>query len=76
MKLTLRCVFADDTTATFSIDNIDPTRGVASDIREKIKAFNQAQGGTLSTKLKSKNGMNWIGIDKAYSTVTDRTYIF
>ncbi len=76
MKLTLRCLFADDTTATFTIDNINPTVGIASDAKEKIKAFNAAQGGELSTKLKSKNGFNWIGINRAVVTKTERNYIF
>lgn len=75
-KLTLRCVFADETTATFTIDNIDPQNGIASDARQKIIAFNAANGGTLSSKMKSKNGFNWIGINRAVVTTTDRTYIF
>lgn len=75
-KLTLRCVFADDTTQTFTIDNINPNVGIASDAKQKIMAFNNAQGGTLSSKLKSKNGFNWVMIDKATVTTTERTYIF
>lgn len=76
MKLTIRNVFADDTKLTVTIDNINPTNGVNNNIRQIIKDFNNAQGGTLSPKMKSKNGANWIGIDRAYSTITDREYIF
>lgn len=75
-KLTVRCVFADDTTATITIDNINPNAGIASDAKQKIMAFNDAKGGELSSKMKSKNGFNWIGIDKATLTTTERTYIF
>lgn len=75
-KLTLRCVFSDDTTATFSIDGINPENGVVADIKQRILDFNAAKGGDLSTKLKSKNGGNWIAIDKMYTTTTNRVYIF
>lgn len=75
-KLTLRCVFADDTTATYSVDNINPSVGIAADAKQRIMNFNAQQGGTLASKLKSKNGANWIMIDKATVTTTDRTYIF
>lgn len=75
-KLTIRCLFADDTTATFTIDNINPNVGIANDAKEKIIAFNNAQGGTLANKLKSKNGFNWIGINRATVTTTERNYIF
>lgn len=75
-KLTLRCLFADETTATFTIDNINPEVGIAADAANRIIEFNNQQGGTLSTKMKSKNGFNWIGINRAVVTTTDRTYIF
>lgn len=76
MKLSLRCVFADDTTQTITIDGIDPTKGVAADLKTRIMEFNAAKGGTLSSKMKSKNGFNWIGINRAVTTTTDRNYIF
>lgn len=75
-KLTIRAVFADETKSTFAIDNINPQSGVNPDIKFIIRNFNENAGGTLSTKLRSKNGFNWIGIDKAVYTVTDRQYIF
>ena len=75
-KLALRNVFADDTVETITINNIDPTTGVNPNIKNIIKTFNANQGGELSTKMKSKNGFNWIGIDKATITTTDRVYIF
>lgn len=75
-KLTLRCLFEDETTATFTIDGINPQTGVVADLKAQIIAFNNARGGELSTKMKSKNGFNWIGINRAVLTTTDRQYIF
>lgn len=75
-KLTVRCVFADDSTTTITIDNINPEVGVNPNLRSIISNFNNAGGGTLSTKLKNKNGFNWIGINRAVLTTTDRTYYF
>lgn len=75
-KLTVRCLFDDDTTATFTIDGINPQVGVANDAVQTIKDFNAARGGDLATKMKSKNGANWIGINRAVYTITDRQYIF
>lgn len=75
-KLTLRVVFADETKTSINIDNINPTAGVNPNIKNIIKEFNTAKGGDLATKMKSKNGFNWIGIDRAYYTVTNRQYIF
>lgn len=75
-KLTIRNVFEDDTTATITIDGINPSVGVNPNIRQIIKDFNANKGGDLSTKMKSKNGFNWIGIDRAVLTTTNRVYIF
>lgn len=75
-KLTVRAVFADDTTATISIDNINPTVGTNPNLRSIIMNFNANKGGELAGKMKSKNGYDWVGIDKAYFTITDRQYIF
>lgn len=75
-KLAIRCVFADETKQTITIDKINPASGVNTNIRQIIMQFNDAAGGTLASKMKSKNGFNWIGIDKAVYTVTDRNYIF
>lgn len=75
-KLTIRNVFADSTKQTVTIDNINPTVGVNPNIRTLIMNFNKESGGTLSEKMKSKSGANWIGIDKAVLTSTDREYIF
>lgn len=75
-KLTVRCLFADDTTATFTIDGINPQVGIASGAIQAIKNFNAIRGGDLADKMKSKNGANWIGIDRAVYTITDRQYIF
>lgn len=76
MKLSVRCVFADDTTQTIAIDGINPSVGVAQDLKERIMNFNNNKGGTLATKMKSKNGFNWIGINRVTLTTTDRVYIF
>lgn len=75
-KLTIRCLFTDDTTATFSIDGINPENGVASDLKQKILSFNAAKGGELANKMKSKNGANWTAINKVTLTTTNRQYIF
>jgi len=76
MKLNIRCVYADDTKETVTINNINPSAGINSNMVTIIKQFNNQSGGTLSSKMKSKNGANWIGIDKATTVETRRTYIF
>lgn len=76
MKLSIRVVYADDTKETLTISNINPTVGVNPNMVTLIKNFNATKGGTLSTKMKSKNGANWIGIDKATTIETRRNYIF
>lgn len=75
-RLSIRCVFADDSTTTINIDNINPTVGVNPNLRQIITQFNNSQGGTLATKMKNKNGFNWVKINRAALTTTDRTYIF
>lgn len=75
-KLTIRCLFADNTTATFTIDGINPEAGVATDIKQQVLDFNAVAGGALATKMKSKNGFNWIAIDRLTLTTTNRQYIF
>lgn len=76
-KLTIRCVFADDTKTTITIDNINPEQGVdANTVKQRVNEFNAQQGGELATKMKSKNGFNWIGIDSAVITHIERNYIF
>lgn len=75
-KLTVRAVFADESKSNITINDINPEAGLNPDVRTIIRNFNAQDGGALSTKLKSKTGANWIGIDKATYTVTDRTYIF
>lgn len=75
-KLSIRAVFADETKSTITIDNINPTSGVNPQLKAIIQNFNAQSGGELATKLKSKNGFNWTGIDRAIYTVTDRQYIF
>lgn len=76
MKLSIRVIFADDTKETITINNINPSVGVNPQIANIIKQFNANSGGTLATKMKSKNGANWIGIDKATTVETRRQYIF
>lgn len=75
-RLTIRNVFADDTKITITVDNINPQVGVNPNLKQIIADFNAQSGGTLTTKMKSKNGANWIGIDKATVTETERNYIF
>lgn len=79
-KLVVTALFADETTLKIAVDNIKPeniTSGAQiEEIRQRCKQFNAAQGGTLSTKMKSKNGFNWIGIKAAQIVTTDKTVIF
>jgi len=75
-KLAVRNVFADDTKVTISIDNLRRNNVSITNIKNKVMAFNDSEGGSLATKMKSKNGANWIGIDKVTLTTTERTYIF
>lgn len=75
-KLTVRAVFADNSKSNITINDINPETGLNPDVRTIIRNFNNNDGGTLATKMKSKTGANWIGIDKATYTVTEREYIF
>lgn len=79
-KLVTTALFADETTLKITVDNIKPeniTSGAQiEEIRQRCKQFNAQQGGTLSTKMKSKNGFNWIGIKAVQIVTTDKTVIF
>lgn len=78
-RLEITNVFADNDTAKITIDNIKPQNMTGSqmeNIRSRVIAFNNANGGTLSTKMKSKNGFNWIGIKKVQIVTTDKTVLF
>lgn len=78
-KFTLQAVFADETTSTFTVNDIDPasvTETLINNARQTIMNFNAQKGGALSTKMKSKNGFNWIGIKSFNVITTDRQYIF
>lgn len=79
-KLTVTNLFADESTLKITVDNIKPeniTSGAQIEaIRARCKQFNAEEGGTLSTKMKSKNGFNWIGIKAVEIITTDKTVIF
>lgn len=78
-RLEVTNVFADDSTAKITIDNIKPENMTGTQIeviRSQVMAFNNNNGGTLSTKMKSKNGFNWVGIKKVQIVTTDKTVIF
>lgn len=77
-KLEITNVFADDTTAKVTVDNIKPENinSNIQNIKTTIQNFNSNQGGTLSTKMKSKNGFNWTGIKKAQIIYTDKVILF
>lgn len=78
-RLEVTNVFADDSTAKVTIDNINPenmTNQQVEIIRSQVMEFNNNSGGALSTKMKSKNGFNWIGIKKVQIVTTDKTVIF
>lgn len=78
-RLEITNVFADNDTAKITIDNIKPENIDSTQIetiRARVIAFNNANGGTLTTKMKSKNGFNWIGIKKVQIVTTDKTVLF
>lgn len=78
-RLEVTNVFADNETAKITIDNIRPENldnTQIENIRSRVIAFNNANGGTLSTKMKSKNGFNWIGIKKVQIVTTEKQVIF
>lgn len=77
-KLEITNVFADETKAKVTIDNIKPENisGNVESIRQQVMNFNNNNGGTLATKMKSKNGFNWTGISQVRIITTDTTYIF
>lgn len=66
--------FEDDTKATVSLSNVDPTDINVDAMISKIEAANTA--GTLKTLLSSKYGANWRGISAMKVTYTERTYLF
>ncbi len=78
-RLEVTNVFADDSTAKIAIDNIKPENMTGTQIeviRSQVMAFNNNNGGALSTKMKSKNGFNWIGIKKVQIVTSDKTVLF
>lgn len=78
-KIGVTAVFADETTAKITIDNVNPdvlTPTQVESIRTQVMNFNAAQGGTLAPKMKSKNGFNWIGIKSVELTTTDKIVYF
>ena len=78
-KFSLKLLFEDDTTTTLTLDSINPatvTSQLINSARQTIMNFNANRGGNLASKLKSKNGFNWIAIKSFTITNTERTYIF
>lgn len=78
-KFALKLLFEDDTNTTLTIDPINPstvTSQLINSARQTIMNFNAQRGGELATKMKSKNGFNWIAIKTFTITNTERTYIF
>ena len=78
-KIDFTAVFEDETSAKITIDNIDPatmTPTAVENVRSTCVAFNNAQGGDLAGKMKSKNGFAWNGIKAVTITTTDKTVIF
>lgn len=77
-KLEVTNVFADDSTLKVTMTDIKPeninTRIGA--IRSQVVNFNNNRGGTLTTKMKSKNGFNWVGIKRVRIITTDTDVIF
>lgn len=75
-KLEITNEFEDNTRAKVTIDNIRIENLDVADIKEQVRAFNAARGGTLATKMKSSNGLNWIGISKVRIVTTNKTVLF
>lgn len=75
-KLEITNEFADNTNAKVIIDNIRIENLDIADIKEQVRAFNTARGGTLATKMTSTNGLNWIGISKVRIITTNKTVLF
>lgn len=75
-RMVLTNVFADDSTEQISIDNLRSENINIANVKNTIKNFNRNSGGELSTKMKSKNGFNWIGIKRAQIVTTDTNVIF
>lgn len=75
-KLEFTNVFADDTNLKVNVTDINPDNLNVTNIQTQVKAFNEASGGTLADKMKSKNGFNWIGIKRVRVITTDTEYIF
>lgn len=79
-RLEVTPVFADDTSVKITIDNIKP-ENISSgtqieNIRSRVMQFNAQQGGDLATKMKSKNGFNWVAIKKVQIVTTNKQVIF
>lgn len=77
-KLEVTNVFADDSTLKVTVPDIKPENinSRIAAIRSQVVNFNNNRGGTLTTKMKSKNGFNWIGIKRVRIITTDTNYIF
>lgn len=77
--LEVTALFEDATTAKIAINKINPetmTTEQIEKVREDCMAFNRANGGDLATKMKSKNGTNWIGIKQVKLTTTDKNILW
>lgn len=77
-KLEVTNVFADDSTLKVTVNDIKPENinSRIAAIRSQVVNFNHNHGGTLTTKMKSKNGFNWVGIKRVRIITTDTNYIF
>lgn len=77
-KITFRCVFLDDTKVNVTVDNINPNSSAytLAQVKQRVKTFNNTQGGELTNKMVSINGFNWVSIDRCTIVTTDREYIF
>lgn len=75
-KIVLKCGYADDTSETINVAGINPEVGTNPNIKNILKQFNMEKGGSLATKMQSRNGFNWIAIKAATIVTTNRRYIF
>lgn len=76
-SVTYTCVFADDTTAKLTLNNLDFdnfNNNYVTSFKQKLREFNENP--TVSNTMLSKAGAAWVGISGATAKKTVRQYYF
>lgn len=76
-SVTFTCVFADDTTAKVTLNNVDYDnlmQNYVSTFKTRLREFNENP--TASNTMLSKSGAAWVGISGATAKKTVRNYVF